>query len=224
MVDKILITFALSEFLFVTGGALLIGFAVVTQNQSSQSPSIENVARILLLNRCPLTAAIVNAVFIFVTFLFAMPALMMPMTRGWLKVHGYMVTICGLFTLILGLTVWYDTLRMRNNLMSVWGSQPTSVQSMLQQELGCCGYMNSTAPFFVTDPTCTSAVVAAQKGSCVGPFSNFANNYLDVIFTAAFGIVGIDVALIIAIAMLVKDRKEKARYRHIDEKNNPGTF
>jgi hypothetical protein len=50
--------------------------------------------------------------------------------------------------------------------------------------------MNSTAPFFVTDITCTSAVVTAQKGSCVGPFSNYANNYLDILFTAAFGIVG----------------------------------
>lgn len=98
--------------------------------------------------------------------------------------------------------------------------------------------MNSTAPPFVTDTTCTSAIVAAQKAGCVGPFSTFANNYLDVIFTAAFGVVGmyfrshpslsyitdhsfvgIDVALILAIAMLLKDRKEKQRYRHIDMKS-----
>jgi hypothetical protein len=48
--------------------------------------------------------------------------------------------------------------------------------------------MNTTE--FVTDTTCTSAFIAAQKPSCVGPFSTFANNYLDVLFTAAFGIVG----------------------------------
>jgi hypothetical protein len=48
--------------------------------------------------------------------------------------------------------------------------------------------MNTTD--FVTDTTCTSAFVAAAKPSCVGPFSTFANNYLDVLFTAAFGIVG----------------------------------
>jgi hypothetical protein len=48
--------------------------------------------------------------------------------------------------------------------------------------------MNATD--YVTDTTCTNAFVAAQKASCVGPFSNYANNFLDVLFTAAFGIVG----------------------------------
>jgi hypothetical protein len=48
--------------------------------------------------------------------------------------------------------------------------------------------MNTTD--FVTDTTCTSAFVAAEKSSCEGPFSTFANNYLDVLFTAVFGIVG----------------------------------
>jgi hypothetical protein len=56
------------------------------------------------------------------------------------------------------------------------------------KQLGCCGYINTTD--FVTDTTCTSAFVAAGKSSCVGPFSTIANNYLDVLFTAAFGIVG----------------------------------
>ena len=35
---------------------------------------------------------------------------------------------------------------------------------------------------------------------------------------------GIDVALILCIAMLVKDRKEKERYRHIDEKSGTAGF
>jgi hypothetical protein len=35
---------------------------------------------------------------------------------------------------------------------------------------------------------------------------------------------GLDVALIIATAALLKDRKEKERYRHIDEKNGVGAF
>jgi hypothetical protein len=48
--------------------------------------------------------------------------------------------------------------------------------------------MNATD--YVTDTTCTSVFVAAEKASCVGPFSTFANNYLDILFTAAFGIVG----------------------------------
>jgi hypothetical protein len=36
--------------------------------------------------------------------------------------------------------------------------------------------------------------------------------------------IGIDVALVLATAILLKDRKEKIRYRHIDEKNGVGAF
>jgi len=224
MVDKILATFVLTDSLFLLTGALLLAFPLVTESQMTMAPTVNTVARDLLLMRCPLTAAVANAVVVFFTFLVSLPAIIMPMTRGWLKVHGYMVVVCAVFTLIIGLDTWFDTLRTRSNLSNVWALQSPSTQSLLQQELNCCGYMNSTSPPFVTDSTCTSPLVAAQLSGCVGPFSTFANNFLDLIFTAAFGIVGVDVALILSIAMLLKDRKEKERYRHIDEKNGTGGF
>jgi hypothetical protein len=65
---------------------------------------------------------------------------------------------------------------------------------------------------------CSNGLLAAQLDGCVGPLSNYANTYLDYVFTAVFGIVGIDVLAVLALAMLLKDRKEKERYRHIDEK------
>ena len=40
------------------------------------------------------------------------------------------------------------------------------------------------------DQTCPTEAVAVRKLGCVGPFSNFANGFLDLIFTAMFGIVG----------------------------------
>jgi hypothetical protein len=58
------------------------------------------------------------------------------------------------------------------------------------QQLKCCGYANSTSPPFVVDSQCPSAVEAATQIGCVGPFSTYANNFLDPIFTGAFGIVG----------------------------------
>ena len=61
--------------------------------------------------------------------------------------------------------------------------------------------------------------MAAQKVNCVGPFSNFANGFLDLIFTALFGIVGLDVALLLSVVVVLKSRAERERYRHIDEKN-----
>jgi hypothetical protein len=74
------------------------------------------------------------------------------------------------------------------------------------------------------DNTCINSLVAAQKGGCIAKFSSFANSYLDLIFTAAFGIVGVDVILVMCVAMVLKYRQEQERYRHIDQKNNAGGF
>jgi len=224
MRDNILIGYILVDLLFVLSGGLLIIFPLWTENETSVVPTVQTVARNLILMQCPLNAAIGNAVIVFVTFLLSVPAMVLPMTRGWLKLHGYLTVVCGLYTMVLGLTIWFETLRTRSNLSVVWNNQPGSTQSLIQQELKCCGYANSTSPPFVADSVCTNSLVAENLGGCVGPFSIFANNFLDIVFTGAFGIVGIDVALILMTAILLKDRKEKARYRHIDEKNGAGAF
>lgn len=84
--------------------------------------------------------------------------------------------------------------------------------------------MNSTSPPYFPDVQCPTDAAAASQVGCVGPLSSFANNFLDLIFTGAFGIVGLDVALIMATTMLSKDRAEKERYRHIDEKTGVGAI
>lgn len=76
------------------------------------------------------------------------------------------------------------------------------------------------SPPFVVDNVCQNAQIAATFQGCVGPFSSYANAYLDLIFTAAFGIVGVDVILLLCIVMVLKYRSELDRYRHIDEKNS----
>ncbi|EEP79662.1 predicted protein [Uncinocarpus reesii 1704] len=124
----------------------------------------------------------------------------------------------------LGLIIWFLTLRTRSTLNVAWGNETPEVQSLLQQRFNCCGYLNSTSPPYQVDSTCPTDLDAAQKQGCVGPFSNFANSFLDVIFTADFGIVAIDAVLLLCIAMVLKDRKERARYRLIDAKNGFGTI
>ncbi len=54
---------------------------------------------------------------------------------------------------------------------------------------------------------------------CVGPLSEYANGSLDVIFTAVFGVVGVDVLVCMATAVLVRDRSDGVRWREIDEKS-----
>ncbi|EAT85226.2 hypothetical protein SNOG_07760 [Parastagonospora nodorum SN15] len=151
-------------------------------------------------------AGVVNAIFVFVTFLLSLPGLFLPTNRGWLRAQGWLVIICATFTLGLGLAIWLETLQTRKNLSNIWGRERPLIQSLLQQK----------------DATCTNPLVAAQKGGCIGKFSSFANRFLDQIFTAAFGIVGIDVILVLCTAMVLKYRMEQERYRHIDEKNGFG--
>ncbi|KAH8730641.1 tetraspanin [Phaeosphaeriaceae sp. PMI808] len=222
MPTKLMMIFVAMDFLFVGCGGLLIGFALTSEQSLRNTPTVDNVTQNLLLGQCPLTAAVVNAVFVFVTFLLSLPALFLPTNRGWLRTQGWLVVVCATFTLGLGLAIWIETLETRKTLSVLWGREPALIQSLLQQKFDCCGYVNSTTPPFVQDATCLNTLVAAQKGGCIGKFSSFANKYLDRVFTAAFGIVGIDVVLVLCVAMVLKYRMEQERYRHIDEKNGLG--
>lgn len=222
MPTKLMMIFVGFDFIFAGCGGLLLGFALSSEQRLRESPTVANVAQNLLLGQCPLTAAVVNAIFIFVTFLLSLPALFLPTNRGWLRAQGWLVVFCATFTLGLGLAIWVETLQTRAALSEMWARESPLKQSLLQQRFDCCGYFNSTAPPFIQDSTCINSLVAAQKGGCIGQFSSFANNYLDLIFTAAFGVVGIDAILVLCVAMVLNYRQEQERYRHIDEKNGLG--
>ncbi|KAF2136621.1 uncharacterized protein K452DRAFT_292222 [Aplosporella prunicola CBS 121167] len=219
MPNKILVSFLASDVLFLLTGGLLIGFALMSEKDLRANPDMDSVAQHLLLKRTPLTAAVVNAIFIFIAFALSLPGFFIPTNRGWFKAHGWMVTLCGVFTLAIGSAIWIETLRTRSMLGSVWAKESEATQSLLQEKFNCCGYDSPTSPPFIQDSTCTSTLVAARKGGCIGPFSSFANQYLDVIFTAMFGAVGLDAIVVLCVTMVLKDRQEQARYRHIDEKN-----
>jgi hypothetical protein len=148
----------------------------------------------------------------------SIPALVMRESVLFLKIHGWLVGVCGLFTLILGLDIWVQTLRTNTHLTAEWVLQPASTQSLLQDRFNCCGFSNSTTGHYITSLTCPSDAVAVQRGTCAQPFYNYANGYLQLIFTASFGIVALDAIVVMCTAMLVKRRREKERYRYIDAK------
>lgn len=69
----------------------------------------------------------------FATFVFSLPALILRDNRGWLKLHGWLVIVCAIFSLLVGLVIWIETLKTRTNLDVLWGKQSAAVQSLLQQ-------------------------------------------------------------------------------------------
>lgn len=218
MVNKILLATAVADILFLITGAAQLAFALIVKNVMNEE-SVEGMqaARNLLYQRFPLQAGIINAIIIFVTFVITLPGLITP-ARSWLKLSGILITVCGLFTLCIGIFLWILTLRTKEDFLAIWIAQPPAVQDLMQTAFECCGYFNSTSPAFVTNPSCPSPAAAALMRGCSAPVGSFANIFIDDVFTAVFGMVGVDALLILCIACLLKDRKERERYRHIDEK------
>ncbi|KAL2169957.1 hypothetical protein VTG60DRAFT_5427 [Thermothelomyces hinnuleus] len=218
MANKVQIAYLVSDGLFLLMGIFILGFSVIVNNIKDEQPTNgRQAARNLLYRDFPLSAGIVNAVFIFITFAVTLPGLATS-SRRWIKVAGYMAVVCLIFTTALGLDIWIKTLRLRAEFAPRFSAQTDAVKSLMQIEFQCCGYFNSSSPAFVTDTICPSKAAAAVMRGCAAPISAFANVFLDNIFTALFGIVGFDAIFIMATACLLKDRKERERFQHIDDK------
>ncbi|KAH0613893.1 uncharacterized protein LAJ45_02422 [Morchella importuna] len=224
MVNSVTASYVVSDFILLATGALLIAAGVIWEKELSTEPTTESVARFLLLKNAPLMAVIANGALIIAAFLISLPSFALPTSRGWLKAHGWLVMVCALFTLVLGLSEWLQTLTTRANLETIWGQQNNVTQSILQQKFDCCGYMNSTSPMYVRDSVCTSDLVAASKEGCVSAFSSYSERWLGLLFTAAFGVVGMDAVVMLCAGMLIKYRKEQLRYRLIDQKWGVGNI
>ena len=79
--------------------------------------------------------AIANGCLVFVAFLVSVPGLVLQTNRGWLKAFGWMIIVSAVFTLSLGLDIWFSTLKTRSNLRSVWAAESPEMQSLLQQRV-----------------------------------------------------------------------------------------
>jgi len=224
MVNAVLTSYVVSDVVLLATGVLLISAAAVWQREMASEPTAESVGRLLLLQGCPLIAVIANGALVILSFVLSLPAFALPTSRSWLKLHSWLVVICLIFTLILGLNEWIQTLTTRANLEKMWGQQSEVTQSMLQQKFDCCGYLNWTSPRYVQDPVCTDDIVASTREGCVTAFSGYAERWLNYLFTAAFGVVGLDVVVLLCAAMMIRYRKEQLRYRLIDQKWGVGNI
>ncbi|ETN40752.1 uncharacterized protein HMPREF1541_05032 [Cyphellophora europaea CBS 101466] len=214
--NKILWAFIGFETLYLGCAILHLVIPLTTHASLGRAPNRDNVAGDLLLDHCPLTASLVNSILMFVVFLMSLPAMFIKTNRKWLIVHAWGIVITAFVSLGIGLRIWFDTLETHKNLEPIWNSQEEFVQSLLQSRFECCGYNNPS--LFIRDQTCPTAAVAAQLGSCTVPFGSFANQFLDVVFTGFFGFCAVDMLLLLATMCLIKDRKERERFRKIDMK------
>ncbi|KAG5985922.1 hypothetical protein E4U54_005742 [Claviceps lovelessii] len=224
MANKVLATTLGITTLFFAVGVLLIAFSHIAQSRIGDTARHGHESiRLLLLDTFPLAAGIINGALVITTTAFVLLGLVSPV-RGWLNVSGYLVSLCGLFSLCLGVYLWVMTLRLKESFLDTYLVLRPEEQSLIQQSFQCCGYYNAATPAFVTDSFCSSPAAAALMRGCGSAISNYGNQFIDYFFTALFGMVGLDAVLFLSIACLLKDRKERERYRHIDEKSGFRTF
>lgn len=225
MVRAVVASYVVADILLLCTGGLLIGAGTIWQGQvTDPQPEDDAIGRIMLLERCPLLAVIANGIAVVVAFLVSLPAFMLPNSRTWLKAHSWLVVCCLLYTLVLGLYEWIQTLTTRANIEEMWAILPERKQGALQRKFECCGYLNWTSPMYFPDEMCSNDIVASTREGCVGPFSDYAERWLNLLFTGAFGIVGLDVLVLICAQMLMNSRKEQIRYQLIDQKWGVGNI
>lgn len=135
MANKVFTTTLGISLLFLASGCLELGFSLVVRNMMSNRPeSGQEAVRNLLYQMFPLTAGIANGAATLATFAFTLLGLMSPM-RSWLKAGGYLITMCGLFTLCLGVYLWIMTLRLKDGFFPTYLELEPGVQSLVQQSV-----------------------------------------------------------------------------------------
>lgn len=217
MARKTLFVFIGFNLIFLICAGLHLFIPLYTRAQLGKDPTLDNVANTLLLDECPLTASMVNSGLMFLSFIISVPALFRKQNIVLLQIHAWMIVAAALFTLSIGLEIWFSTLQTRRNLTPIWNRQSTFVQSMLQFKFKCCGYDDTNV--FIQDGTCPNVADATRHGGCIGPFSVFANKFLDIVFTTFFGFVAVDMLVLLSVLCVIKERKEQIRYQLIDEKS-----
>lgn len=95
---------------------------------SRKQPGLSSVLKNLI-------AVIANGVLIIIAFVTSLPAFALPTSRSWIKAHSWLVVCCMLFTLVLGLNEWIQTLQTRANIEDMWGRQTADTQKMLQRKV-----------------------------------------------------------------------------------------
>lgn len=218
--NKTLLVYIGFDLIFLLCAGLHLFIPLFTRASLQKQPTVANVANNLLLDECPLTFSMINAGIMIFAFLISVPAIFRRQNMSLLQMQAWLIIGCALFTLGIGLKIWFSTLETRVNLEPVWNRQSTFVQSVLQYKFKCCGYKDGGP--FVTDGTCHNSAEAVRLGGCTGPFSVFANKFLDVVFTTFFGFVVVDVLVLLSVLCVLKERREQIRYVLIDEKSRFG--
>lgn len=138
MPDSVFLTALGIDAAFLASGALQLGFSLVTQSKLGSTPTDgKEAVQNLLFEWLPLKMGIVNAAFVFFSFVVTLPGLLLP-GRSVLKTSSWMIILCGIVTLCVGVYTWVLTLKIKQTFSPVYLAQTPEVQSLIQKAVSSC--------------------------------------------------------------------------------------
>ncbi len=73
----------------------------------------------------------------------------------WLKVSSGLIVVTALFSLVLGLDIWFLTLKTKEDFAPLWSAQNATVQELMQTAVRFLSTHPPSGPLFYTTPRYT---------------------------------------------------------------------
>ncbi|GAA5986601.1 hypothetical protein JCM11641_005163 [Rhodosporidiobolus odoratus] len=124
--------------------------------------------------------------------------------------------------------MWFFTLTERADFRKMWLEQDGTMQVFLQDRLHCCGYWNASTPGLLTQttgfcaPFSQAGINATSVQGCVGPIVNFADFFLNNVFTTIYGFTAVQLSLFLITCCLIISRRDDERVRFVWAKMEAG--
>lgn len=201
------------DFCLLAAGAVSIAFSIVWR--------APNLLMNMVFSKSDLTAGMILGIALLVTFAISVGAIVQRnhVTIGLVVLNWTLIgDAIGIITI--GSILWFFTLQERENFRSLFAAQIREHRILLQDQLKCCGYYNSTdlaetgGTFCVDD----NFIRNVNKNFCVDPITKFADNSLNNVFTTVYGFMAVILALFLASLCVINKRLEDERFKKIDAK------
>jgi len=180
----------------------------------------------MILPKMDLTVGLVLGLSFLVTWAFSIGAVIQRNhITGGLALLNWLLIANMAYLNVAGTFIWFFTLRLRDNLRTVWSEQTPDTRIAIQDMFKCCGYYNGTdlvqmGGTFCVDPT----FVAQAESFCVTPITTKANNILNPMFSTVYGFMAILLCLFMATLCVINERKKEERFKKIDAKRGGRGF
>lgn len=214
---------------YLASGILALVFAIVIRMQGGTGgPPNDATLRRLVVSDTFLNAGIALGIIIIASWLVSLYGITSARKISKTCTDGLMWfnwTIVGstITTIVVGVLIWFFTLRPRAAFADIWRAQTPATQTYLQNTLQCCGYWDASTAGLFTAPTGFCAAVAAGTNTtavqpCVNPIGAFEDYLLNNVFSTTFGFVAIQISLVLITTGLIQSQMEEYRFTLIDAK------